>query len=355
MNPEKIGQFIKSLREEKKMTQQNLAEIIHIGRQAISKWELGKTMPDHSALLKLSEIFKVSIDELLAGEKNSKNNVALILYKESRKKTKTIRFSIMLIVFLILLFLGYYFFNQYNSIKVYTITGGNDVVTIENGLFIKTKEKIYFNIGNINSKSDIKKIDLIYKNDDNEISIYSSDSTQILLMDYYGYEEYFKFDELKLVIDNLYIQTYIGEEKYTIKLDLIEDYKNDNILFIRKKRSIENEIQIDNLINSTMIEKIKDEFNLENNIYTKNYKNKNYLETFNYYDDIVLLNIAVSKNNLTLEEWNYNLRLNYLTYINYEENYSFNYRSAEKYECLYGNCNNYLIKIKEFKEKIEKI
>lgn len=174
-------------------------------------------------------------------------------------------------------------------------------------------------------------------------------------MDYYGYEEYFKFDELKLVIDNLYIQTYIGEEKYTIKLDLIEDYKNDNILFIRKKRSIENEIQIDNLINSTMIEKIKDEFNLENNIYTKNYKNKNYLETFNYYDDIVLLNIAVSKNNLTLEEWNYNLRLNYLTYINYEENYSFNYRSAEKYECLYGNCNNYLIKIKEFKEKIEKI
>lgn len=74
---------------------------------------------------------------------------------------------------------------------MYTISGGNNVITIENGLFVETKEKIYFNIGNIKSKNDINKINLIYKKDGSEKIIYSSDSNQILLMDYYGYEEYF--------------------------------------------------------------------------------------------------------------------------------------------------------------------
>ncbi len=157
---------------------------------------------------------------------------------------------------------------------MYTISGGNNVITIENGLFVETKEKIYFNIGNIKSKNDINKINLIYKKDGSEKIIYSSDSNQILLMDYYGYEEYFNFDELKLVVDNLYVQTYIEDEEYTIKLDLTEDYKNNKIIFFKKKRSTEKKIQIDNLFNSALIEKIKNEFNLEGDVYTKNSKYK---------------------------------------------------------------------------------
>ncbi len=110
MNTEKIGNFIKELRENEKMTQQTLAEKIHIGRQAISKWELGKTIPDHSVLIKLSEIFKVSIDELLAGEKNPEEDITLNLYIENRKKSKIIRISIILIILSLLLFFEYYFF-----------------------------------------------------------------------------------------------------------------------------------------------------------------------------------------------------------------------------------------------------
>ena len=170
-----------------------------------------------------------------------------------------------------------------------------------------------------------------------------------------GMKNIFNFDELKLVVDNLYVQTYIEDEEYTIKLDLTEDYKNNKIIFFKKKRSTEKKIQIDNLFNSALIEKIKNEFNLEGDVYTKNSKYKNYLETFNYYDDINLLSISISKNKLISEEWNYNLTLKYLTYINYEENYSFNYMANDKYECLYGNCNDSVIQIKEFKNKIENI
>ena len=62
MNAKKIGNFIRTLRENKNMTQQQLANLIPISRQAVSKWELGQTLPDHLVLIKLSEIFEITIN-----------------------------------------------------------------------------------------------------------------------------------------------------------------------------------------------------------------------------------------------------------------------------------------------------
>ena len=61
MNTEKIGLFIKELRNEKKLTQKELAEELSITVQAVSKWERGKVLPDISYLEDLSKIFEVSI------------------------------------------------------------------------------------------------------------------------------------------------------------------------------------------------------------------------------------------------------------------------------------------------------
>ncbi len=90
MNNQNIGIFIKKLREEKNITQQELADKLHISRQAVSKWELGKAMPDYTILVILSELFNVTIDELIMGEKNPKENVSLKLYKEKNKLDKLI-------------------------------------------------------------------------------------------------------------------------------------------------------------------------------------------------------------------------------------------------------------------------
>ena len=75
MNQEKIGNFIKSLRESHNMTQEELASLIPISRQAISKWERGLGIPDSSTLICLSKIFDVSINEILSGEHISSENI----------------------------------------------------------------------------------------------------------------------------------------------------------------------------------------------------------------------------------------------------------------------------------------
>lgn len=73
LNKEKIGKFIKKLRLKNKMSQYVLADKIKISRQAISKWERGESAPSREILIKLSDIFKVSINEFLGGKMKKEN------------------------------------------------------------------------------------------------------------------------------------------------------------------------------------------------------------------------------------------------------------------------------------------
>lgn len=68
MNNEKIGQFIAELRKQNQMTQKELALKVGVTDKAVSKWERGLSCPDISLLSPLSEIFNVSVMELLNGE-----------------------------------------------------------------------------------------------------------------------------------------------------------------------------------------------------------------------------------------------------------------------------------------------
>lgn len=67
MNQEKIGKFIFNMRTKCGLSQEELARMIPVSRQAVSSWELGKALPDLGTLLRLSKIFDVSIDEILLG------------------------------------------------------------------------------------------------------------------------------------------------------------------------------------------------------------------------------------------------------------------------------------------------
>jgi len=59
------------LRRQKGLSQEELAEQLEVSRQAISRWEMGSTLPDAKNLLQLSDIFGVSIDYLLRDERES--------------------------------------------------------------------------------------------------------------------------------------------------------------------------------------------------------------------------------------------------------------------------------------------
>ena len=68
MDQKKIGAFIAQCRKEKNLTQMQLAELLEITNQAVSKWENGRGMPDVSLLQPLCNVLDISLNELFSGE-----------------------------------------------------------------------------------------------------------------------------------------------------------------------------------------------------------------------------------------------------------------------------------------------
>ena len=64
----KVNSMIKRLRLEKNLNQEQLAEQLHVTRQAVSNWETGKTQPDIDTLSRIAEYFAVSVEYLIYGK-----------------------------------------------------------------------------------------------------------------------------------------------------------------------------------------------------------------------------------------------------------------------------------------------
>ena len=114
MNQEKVGRFIRELRIEKEMTQQELAEKLGVTDSAISKWENGRGAPDISYLIPLSNELNITILELLNGEKGKDDGNALIkLIEETNRKKRIWKYlftgisNIVLLIMSIILMFGY--------------------------------------------------------------------------------------------------------------------------------------------------------------------------------------------------------------------------------------------------------
>ena len=71
MDQKKTGYFLKQLRNEKKLTQEQLAEKFQITSRTVSRWETGSNMPDISMLLELADFYEVDIREIIDGKRKS--------------------------------------------------------------------------------------------------------------------------------------------------------------------------------------------------------------------------------------------------------------------------------------------
>lgn len=70
-----LNEKIKSLRKQKGITQEELAIRLNVVRQTISKWEKGLSVPDAEMLIRIADIFEISVSELLGAKiKNDTNN-----------------------------------------------------------------------------------------------------------------------------------------------------------------------------------------------------------------------------------------------------------------------------------------
>lgn len=289
INMKKIGDFIIEERKKKQLTQDELASMLYVTRQAVSKWERGVALPNYESLEKMCEIFDVTPNEILAGERKQKENIDYVdnimidVLKDNRKRIKKIiRFASSIILLLISIFLIYYFISTYNQFRIYTINGENDKFYMIDTLAVFSNEKAYIKFGGLRASDyKIKNIEYYYiKNGDRKI-IYSSEDGNGLIVQNKNYDEFFDFKDIELISNSLLLDiTYLenNEEKVsTINLNFKRVYANDNIVFDKDKVVFSEKFDNEEIKNNNIPKNIKENFTLNADneyvlIYEKNKK-----------------------------------------------------------------------------------
>lgn len=114
MDQKKSGSFLRELRKEKQLTQEQLAERFGVTSRSVSRWETGSNMPDLSILVELADFYDVDIRDIIDGErkgedmnKEEKERLQLVAdYAETERNTLLMRLRIFSIVGLISLIAG---------------------------------------------------------------------------------------------------------------------------------------------------------------------------------------------------------------------------------------------------------
>ncbi len=128
-----IGKVIKENRTARNMTQEELAKEFFVSRPLISKWENGKSYPDLEQLLKLSDFFDLTLDELLRGDKKMTKKLSFNL------KKKNIMIGVIISLFIVVASLLYF---DWSKQMVQLTSNDIEILSIES---TKVSEKRVFN------------------------------------------------------------------------------------------------------------------------------------------------------------------------------------------------------------------
>lgn len=325
MNENKTGNLIKKLREKNNMTQEELAALLFVTRQVISNIELGKTRPSQSNIEKLSKIFNVASFEIYTGEEiniESKELVDSTINKIttsfSTKLKKTIIIFSLIILIIISGFFAYYFFHSYNSVKIYNIYLENKNYKVNNGLLILTKDYINFTLDLDNqNNNEIKEVILHYKINKEDKIIVKTDDLDLNLIDIYGYEAYFNYDNLIQNIGIFYLEIIDTDNKTDLlELKLDKVYENKKLIFNKNKKMITSTKY--EYSDKNIPEKIQSSFNNENDSFTLNVEKSKYKAQLTY---LVENNqfIAIEEYKNYFINWLYDIDLQIISYSKYNE------------------------------------
>ena len=135
MTEDSFGKTLAKLRKERKLTQQELADLLHVTNKTISKWETNTTAPDIDTLKRISQVLKVPVDVLLG---NSKLTVT-----DSHNKHKLTKKKLILLISLLLVslfFIYYLIANFILNTKSYSLISGDERFTIEGNITVDNKQ-----------------------------------------------------------------------------------------------------------------------------------------------------------------------------------------------------------------------
>ena len=119
MNNMILSKRLKEEREKRGWSQTDLADKIHVSRQSVSKWETGKNYPSIEIIIELSDLFGITVDEMLRSDKELKEQVIKDSKKLAYPKWKTFFDSVfMLGAFLIVVKLIIFGLNYFVSTNI---------------------------------------------------------------------------------------------------------------------------------------------------------------------------------------------------------------------------------------------
>ncbi len=156
MEQEKIGKFIQELRRQNKMTQQELADKLNVTDRAISHWENGRRLPDISLFKPICEIFNISVNELISGERIDNSTIlrkteeniinTLNINKKNKKKSILIIGCLVITILVILYFAFSYYRNLYPKFDIYNISVSDSQIGNKKSLKKQFEYKSNYNI-----------------------------------------------------------------------------------------------------------------------------------------------------------------------------------------------------------------
>lgn len=361
------------IRQERKLTQKEIGDIIGVSDRTISKWENGTTVPDLCQIRNICKKLEISPSLLIKSEKKLRDNITN-LRRGIGKILNYILHNIFLITFiLVFMLLLLYFINNYNSIKIYDLKYDSENVKMKHGHFFQTKSVNILTIENISlNKIKYNPIDTKVKlytlvNGDKKIIYTSENLNNIYIEENNSGADLLSKDVIESIKQNLYLLIETKDENnneynYECQITFKEKYNNNKLLY---KSYIKNNsvntlgFPFDNLtdsqkinnkstkvmsINNNNANKLASlgyEYDKENDIYYKvdentkieyqvktkklvvERKEKSNSKNMIYYANTKLLNLTILNNygELTVS-LKYNVPLN-------------------KMECYKGNCENY--------------
>ncbi len=365
MNIEKMAEFLKSLREDKDLTQDQLGDMLNVSRSLVSKWEHGTKIPAVDCLMALSKIYDITIDEIIYGErKNNKNakdieNLSATIMNESKRRidiANKIFFTI--IGFLLFLLCGSYFIFNYNSIKVYNVSGENKTYNVKNTLMIISKNKSYIKFGDITSMNnhgdkDYDGYEFYAKDGDKKIILSNREDGEIV-RNIDDSDNYLNFINLGEFVNDLYVDIYYNDEVETIKLDATLEMANNKIFNINDTEGTSIENITTNYDKKDLPKFVQEKFTYDS---TK--------DCYNFEDKI--------NNNKVKFEYNYNIKEMVIYKDFYKLTFSYQNNCLSVYDmksenmdrlfmydtkedtCIYGDCDKESILLEEFKNYYAKL
>lgn len=168
-----IKNKLKAKRQEAGLTQQELADILHVSRQTISSWEVGRTYPDLEILVKISELYKTPLDDLLKEDSRMVEDITKKVKISQRRKTLNFVLAALLILMTS--------FSIYYGTKTSQANQANALVNEEglspNDLLNTSWEMNYDPTGEIHqSMLSIAKKDLVILNDHDMLTFITPDT-----------------------------------------------------------------------------------------------------------------------------------------------------------------------------------